>query len=281
MRWFLAATVIGMLGCAAPSTKPVAPEQPAAVSPELSPALVPLAWWLGDWEGDVGSEHWNAAAGAIYGVAFARDGSFEVFTIDDGEGGGPPDGVLRMFAMPNKAPRGLEFRKRDLGAGSITFTSDSPAFPNSVAYHRDDGTLTAVISGGGHSATVTWQRAKSTRAPELEAADLAFSADTGARGVDGWVAAFDPSGAMMRKGERVDGAAIGETMKGLLSAGKLAWAPIASGRSGELGFTVGKATYTGATPADGWRSTYITIWHHQADGSWKVLFDTGRPVQQP
>jgi ketosteroid isomerase-like protein len=64
-----------------------------------------------------------------------------------------------------------------------------------------------------------------------------------------------------------------------LTSGRLAWAPIASGKSGALGFTVGKATFTGARPEDGWRSTYVTIWRRQPDGTWKVLFDTGRPVQ--
>jgi ketosteroid isomerase-like protein len=57
-------------------------------------------------------------------------------------------------------------------------------------------------------------------------------------------------------------------------------APIASGKSGDLGFTVGKATFTGAKPEDGWRSTYVTIWRHRPDGGWKVLFDTGRLVQE-
>jgi ketosteroid isomerase-like protein len=70
-------------------------------------------------------------------------------------------------------------------------------------------------------------------------------------------------------------------MKPTLSSGRLDWAPIASGKSGDLGFTVGKAAFTGATPEDGWRSTYVTIWHRQPDGTWKVLFDTGRVVQEP
>jgi ketosteroid isomerase-like protein len=66
-----------------------------------------------------------------------------------------------------------------------------------------------------------------------------------------------------------------------LTSGRLDWAPIASGKSGDLGFTVGKATFTGAKPDDGWRSTYVTIWRRQPDGAWKVLFDTGRVVQEP
>ena len=41
------------------------------------------------------------------------------------------------------------------------------------------------------------------------------------------------------------------------------------------------ATKVATKPEDGWRSTYVTIWHRQPDGAWKVLFDTGRPVQEP
>ena len=66
-------------------------------------------------------------------------------------------------------------------------------------------------------------------------------------------------------------------MAPLLAKGKLVWAPVASGREGPLGFTVGKATYTGE---DSWASSYVTIWRQQPDGSWKVLFDTGRAVQK-
>jgi ketosteroid isomerase-like protein len=86
---------------------------------------------------------------------------------------------------------------------------------------------------------------------------------------------------MMRRAGRVEYAAIADAMRPTLSAGRLDWAPIASGKVGDLGFTVGKATFTGARPEDGWRSTYVTIWHRQPDGAWKVLFDTGRPVQEP
>ena len=85
---------------------------------------------------------------------------------------------------------------------------------------------------------------------------------------------------MMRRGERIEGAeAIRAAMTELLASGTLAWAPIASVRRGDLGFTVGKATFTGRDPTDHWRSTYVTIWKHQPDGTWKVLFDTGRAVQ--
>lgn len=81
-----------LLAACAPHSPPPAPPSPmrspsqsAAVSPELSPALAPLAGWLGDWDArdGQGSEHWIAAAGAIYGVVLRGD-RFEVLVVDDG-----------------------------------------------------------------------------------------------------------------------------------------------------------------------------------------------------
>jgi ketosteroid isomerase-like protein len=290
--------VVLLAGCAGASSnagppRTASPQPPAAVAAaanaELSPALTPLAWWLGDWDDadGNGSEHWIAAAGAIYGVSL-HGKTFEVMVVDDGEGPGRPDGVLRFFAMPN-GKRSVEFRQRTLGERGATFANDEHDFPKTITYQlgaepgepdRNGARLEAVL-GGSKQESYKFKRGTSERAPELEAADLAFAADTGKRGADGWVAAFDPAGGMMRRAGRVEYAAIADAMKPTLSAGRLDWAPIASGKSGDLGFTVGKATFTAAKPEDNWRSTYVTIWHRQPDGSWKVLFDTGRLVQEP
>jgi ketosteroid isomerase-like protein len=281
----ISVAISAVLACGAPpSPRPVAVVPPTPVasaerSPELSPALLPLAWWLGDWDGEEGTQHWLAAGGAIYGIALRKDGDFEVMIIDDGDGPGKPDGVLRFLAMPS-AMRMVEFRQRELGDRTVTFANDAHDFPKTVRFRRNGPELEALLAADGQSMGFNLRPIKSPRAPELEAADRAFSADTVARGVVGWVAAFDAHGAMMRKPGRIEGAeAITQAMQKLLSTGKLAWAPIASARARELGFTVGKATYTGATPADSWRSTYVTIWRHQPDGSWKVLFDVGRAIQ--
>ncbi|HWU88503.1 MAG TPA: hypothetical protein VN253_14555, partial [Kofleriaceae bacterium] len=260
---------------------PTEPPRPAPdVASELSPALAPLAWWLGDWdvENGSGSEHWVAAAGAIYGVAMSASSGFDVMIVDDGEGPGKPDGVLRFIVFPD-GERAVEFRKRTLGERAALFASDAHDFPKTLDYRRDGEALVAEI-GGGKNERFRFRRGRAHPAPELEAADRAFSDDTGRRGVDGWVAAFDPGGSMLRQGAKVAGAQIGEVMRPLLTSGRLAWAPIASGRTEALGFTVGKATFTGAKPEDSWRSTYVTIWRKQPDGSWKVLFDTGRVVQE-
>jgi len=195
------ASFIVLAGCsggsktAAPAGAPstVAPSAAAQTTAELSPALMPLAWWLGDWDADDGdgSEHWVAAAGAIYGVSL-HGRTFEVMVIDDGDGPGRPDGVLRFFAMPNGA-RSVEFRQRTLGEHAATFANDEHDFPKTITYQLapERSRLDAVL-GGGKEIAYRFKRGTRVAAPELEAADLAFAVDIGRRGVDGWVAAFDP-----------------------------------------------------------------------------------------
>jgi ketosteroid isomerase-like protein len=275
----LAVAVVTMLaGCGGSNV--AGSTVPPEVAAELSPALARLSWWLGDWQtaDGKGSEHWVAAGGTLYGVVLNGD-YFEVMMIADGDDAGPPDGVLRLHAMPN-GKRSVEFRQRTLGDADATFANEAYEFPKTITYQlaADRGGLEAMLGGGGKAMAFRWRRATNQPAPELEAADRAFAADTARLGASGWVAAFDPEGAMMRASGRVEHAAIAEAMRATLASGRLAWAPITSGKAGDLGYTVGKATYTGATPADGWRSTYVTIWRHQPDGSWKVLFDTGRTI---
>lgn len=262
MRYLL---VVLASSCGPPSAvEPVAVKPPQITpSSELSTALSPLAWLLGDWTGAAGSQHWIAAGGAIYGVGFHGD-QFDVRIIDDGEGGGPPDGVLRLITMEG-GKTSIESRQQVVGDLEVSFEKGE-------TLKRTGDTLAI---GTGRFARDTRQAG-----PELEVADRAFAADTAKRGADGWVAAFDPRGGMMRRGQRVEHGQIAETMKPTLSSGTLAWDPVASGKSGELGFTVGKAVFTAATPEAGWQSSYVTIWRKQADATWKVLFDTGRQVQK-
>jgi ketosteroid isomerase-like protein len=244
MRYLL----LALAGCGA-TAKPVPPVQNAPSS-ELTPAFASVERWLGHCRrADGTTMHWVAASGAMYGVWFEK-GAFSIRVVDDGDGGKPADGVLRFYLFDNGR-----------GYGEI----------KDVSEHER---LEFAHVEGCHAV-------KYEAAPTLEAADRAFAADTKARQIDGWIAAFDPEGGMMRKGKRVEGDAIREMMRDTLANGVLAWDPIASGVEGELGYTVGKATYTPNKAGEpGWASTYITIWRHQPDGRWKVLFDTGRPVNQ-
>jgi SAM-dependent methyltransferase len=138
-------------------------------------------------------------------------------------------------------------------------------------------TRTSLVDGD-HPQTVAQTRSmpaisKARRVPALEAADRAFAADTAKDGADGWVRHFDEHGAMWRKDHRVEGADIKASIAKTLAAGKLTWQPVTSGARGDLGFTVGTATFEKD------KLTYCTIWKRQKDGSWKVLFDIGQPAQ--
>jgi ketosteroid isomerase-like protein len=274
MRAMRALMIVCLVACGSksPTTKSPAP----AKSAELSPALEPLAWWLGDWSAQSGSEHWVAAGGAIYGIAL-QDGAFEVMIVDDGDGRGKPDGTLRFIAMPGGA-KAVEFTKSAADASSITFANEAHDYPKQIRYGRSGDALHAKIAGGDKSDDYHFKTAQTPRADALEAADIAFAKDTAARGIEGWVAAFDPKGAMMSKEGRVEGPdAIKPFMSPVLEKYKVAWAPIASAVRGDIGYTVGKATFSSAD--DNWRSSYVSIWKKQPDGSWKVIFDVGRPVQ--
>ena len=281
------ALLIGILAAAcggAPAANVEPRPAPEGTDPaaELSPALAPRAWWLGDWQAEDGesTEHWVAAAGAIYGVSLQGAHAFEVMIVDDGEGRGEPDGALRFIAMPG-GQRQVEFRGRELGAQSALFANDDHDFPKTIRYFRDGAALRATLGDGeAREEQFRFKAMAPQHAPELEAADRAFAADVAERGVPAWMAAFDPEGWMIEgPGEPVQGAALAELMRPTLTGGRLAWAPIASGRNETLGFTVGKGTYTARKPEESRRSSYVTIWRKQADGTWKVLFDTGRVVQ--
>jgi len=278
MRFALIALLVA---CGSSSTSP---QKPLARAPnaELSPALAPLDWWLGDWQvesGASGSEHWVASSGVIFGIALQDNAGFEVMVVDDGDGPGKADGALRLFAMPG-GTKSVEFKHHDHQATSATFANPAHDFPKTITYQRDGAALTATVAGDGKAETFRYKAAAAARAPALEAADIAFAKDTAARGIEGWVAAFDAKGGMMTKGGRAEGeAAIRAIMTELLASTKVEWAPVASAARGDVGYTVGKATFTAKD--GGWQSTYVTIWKKQPDGSWKVLFDTGRTVQAP
>lgn len=130
--------------------------------------------------------------------------------------------------------------------------------PMVIARHGDH------LAIGGGDATA----AQVAPAPELEDADRAFAADSAARGADAWLAVMAEGGAVWRQNKRLEGEAIREPVAAMLTKGKLTWEPVASGKRGDFGFTVGTYKFNDAT------GTYGTIWKHEASG-WKVLFDLG------
>lgn len=259
------------------------------VHAELTPALEPVAWLLGDWRSDQSDVHWVAAGGTLYRLGMNHEDRWGLWIIDDGDGeSDTADGVRRCIVI-------------NFTDGEVTATETSSADDRVTYAARIRGTMDLTIDlrrdgaaliervvadvGDGHPSDVPEQftAAPAVPAPAAEAADRAFDADTAARGADGWVAAFAPGGSMWRK-EAVTGAdAIRAAIEPTLSKGHLRWHPIASRVLNDNGaFTVGTATFTpnGATEPT-WRGSYITIWVKQDDGTWKVAFDTGRTAQPP
>lgn len=115
-------------------------------------------------------------------------------------------------------------------------------------------------------------------------ADRAFDSATAARGLEGWVGfAADSARQTDGHGDFITGPGpIREAMRGLLTdtTRSLRWVPDHAEIStdGSLGYTWGRWTMTvrdssGAHQAG--QGRYLTVWRHQADGSWKYEADIG------
>lgn len=124
---------------------------------------------------------------------------------------------------------------------------------------------------------------------ELLERDRAFSQVTAERGVEGWIAFFADSGAMIQRGvgeiRGID--AIREAAAAMFDAAdaSLTWEPIRAdvAASGDLGYTVGHYRYTAPGPGGGPVSQgglYVTIWKRDATGAWEVVMDLGNPVDE-
>jgi ketosteroid isomerase-like protein len=297
----------GVAGCGAKSTTTSTPGPmppvavtPPALPPDMVGSFAPVGWLLGDWHAAEGGDavHWVAADGTLYGVRFAG-GSWRVMIIDDGDGKADKADGLRRHIDLGEGLAEIEQREVKAEDGYVRFGTGGAEIGISIEYRLDLEQLvvtesvgperreehaTELVGRSGRSmppAPVRYRRTSDDAAPELEAADRAFDADTAAEGVAGWVKWFAPDGVLWR-GERFAGRdAIGAKLQPTLETGALRWQPVASRMLGDgIGFTVGTATWTAkADAAPSWRGSYVTIWRKQADGTWKVAYDTGRTAQ--
>lgn len=124
----------------------------------------------------------------------------------------------------------------------------------------------------------------------LMAADRAFAAATAARGLEGWMAAFEASAIQMEPDvpftpglEHIRAGiapAFADTSWHLTWEPAMAFASVA----GDLGYTLGtwKSKRIAANGAERVSTgKYVTIWRRQADGTWKVAFDGGQTDTTP
>lgn len=116
-------------------------------------------------------------------------------------------------------------------------------------------------------------------------ADRQFALEVAERGLEAWVDWFEEEGFQLAPGEVVRGkTAIRAYMQDSFGTEGflLEWEPehASISASGDLGYTFGRyrAHRTGPDGTDVVREgRYITIWHKQPDGTWKVALDTGVP----
>ncbi len=115
----------------------------------------------------------------------------------------------------------------------------------------------------------------------LLAADRAFAAATGARGLDGWMEFYTADAVRLQMGRTaVQGtAAVRAYDAGLFEnpANRLVWAPTDAGAfaDGRHGFTTGTSALLSAAGDTLYRGVYISMWRMEAGGRWRVILDTG------
>ena len=235
-----------------------APVRPVSSSPVR--AASGMEWLEGRWHSAQLDATWMTIGGVLWGAAI-NDGGFEVNYI--------AHGALTSLENGDK-PQTFALHK---------VTNDQIVFDQVTVTRTPGGWRGEFAAPGKPIVAFDMTPAPATHVDDLERADREFAADTQRDGVEGWVKHFDEHGAMWRKDHRVEGLDDVRTSAAkTLGAGELRWDPVASGARGDLGFTLGAATFTepGARPTP---LTYCTIWKHEPDGSWKVLFDIGRPAE--
>jgi ketosteroid isomerase-like protein len=115
---------------------------------------------------------------------------------------------------------------------------------------------------------------------ELIAAEISFSKLSGEKGSRKALMQFiDSNGVLLRPNSYplVGGNAINFISQINDSAYLMNWQPVGAGlaESGELGYTYGVYTVSLKNKDGVMRGTYVNIWKKQADGSWKLLLDSG------
>jgi ketosteroid isomerase-like protein len=130
------------------------------------------------------------------------------------------------------------------------------------------------------AACATTAPSNEPNADALLKADRDFAKQSAAQGAPAWLAFMAPNAVKPANGGLwLNGPEeISQNMLIAFGTGfTLAWEPERAqiSRGGKLGYTWGR--YHSTLKGKSRDGTYMTVWQKQADGSWKVLFDTGDP----
>lgn len=118
----------------------------------------------------------------------------------------------------------------------------------------------------------------------LRAAELSFAASVAENDFESFKAHIDDQAVFIAAQVLNGKAAIAEAWSGFFgeNAPKMEWHPetVVVRASGGLGFSQGPYTLTLTNP-DGTKTvqkgSFTSIWEHQSDGGWKIIFDSGCP----
>lgn len=126
---------------------------------------------------------------------------------------------------------------------------------------------------------------------QLMDADRAFAAAAAARGLDGWMSFFAPDAVRLTPGAEpvrgTDAIRASDAPTFANPAVRLTWAPVDGGlfADGSHGWTIGRyevhrRAADGSDTVAG-RGRYVTLWRREANGTWRVILDTGSPDPPP
>jgi len=284
------ASTIAAIGCHAlialaacgGAARPTTPADPIP-APAPATAVVPLPWAVGTYAGEAGNAGPGQLAvrdveGATYAI-WLGERDVRVWIVDEAARDQPALAAWSAAGIPD-APAVTELPGLQAGAKVAVF---GDAEGRSLLTLRRTATGGLVVSEAGTAAPfVTGELVATAAAPAtaLEDADRAFAAASKARGADAWAETVAEHGVLYRRQGLVAGpAAVRETMAKPLAEATVLWEPVASGinPAGTLGFTVGRARWMGRGNEPVGAGSYVTIWQRQPDGTWKWVFDAGRP----
>ncbi|MCX4244017.1 nuclear transport factor 2 family protein [Paraliomyxa miuraensis] len=271
-----------------PSAAPPASNEPATAakeSPSVESSEHPLpdavSILVGAWASEDGRavERWTAVGEHLVGIGFtsAKDGKttawFEVMLLHH------PDGHAVFTAIPGGEAI-VDFEVA-VEPDELRLTNPEHDDPTAIVYRREGDRLAIALDGAAGPRRFELRGREPMSAPTLEDLDVAFAADSAARGGAAWVERFDAEGfAWSRGSDRRDAETSGAGIDAMRAGGHdLQWSPTASGLApaGDLGFTTGRYRVVAQAGNEVVSTgTFVTIWRKRADG-WHIAFDSGVP----
>ncbi len=258
-------SILSMLvACGGPPEPPATPAAPP-------PTLANLAWLEGMWRSPALDERWLHVGGALYGVALS-DAGYEINLIDDNDDEGKAVPITLTAYTADRDPATFPL---------VTATDTRVEFvagPRVVRFTKvEHGLHGEYLAPPATPVEFALAGNVMAPAPELEAADRDFAIATATDGAAAWAHYYSADGSIWR-GRRIIGPdAVRDVIAKSLDKHVLAWRPVASGKRGAWGFTLGTYEYGPQRGPAQSHGGYCTIWR-QSDDGWKIMFDVGHPA---